>query len=290
MARDSTAWLNGRWVAPGEAAISPFDRGFLFGDAVYEVVPVVDGVPLLLDNHLHRLEDSLAAAAIRNPHTAAEWRAIVTGLLERNGPDTQAVYLQVSRGTDRTRSRAIDPDLTPTVFAIALDIGAGTDKGVSAVVLNDDRWLHCDIKSTSMLANVLLEKQAAERGADEAILVRDGVLTEGTSCSVIVVENGTLLTRANGPELLPGTTVQRVLQLATDADIPWREDMVSEARLRAADEIWLMSATRDIVPVVTLDGAPVGNGEPGPLWAILAGRFAEWKQRQIMAAKQSAAS
>lgn len=288
----SIAWLNGEWMPLIEAKISPLDRGFLFGDAVYEVVPVTDGIPMLLAAHLHRLEESLASARIKNPYSENKWQELVGGLIKRNGGGTMAVYLQVSRGADQTRAREIPDGLVPTVFGLVLTVAdAGAAKqGCAAVLLNDDRWLHCDIKSTSMLANILLGLQASDAGAAEAILVRDGYLTEGTSSSIIVVENNVLLTRPDGPELLPGTTVRRVLDIATNAGIRWREEKVNEARLRAADEIWLMSATRDIVPVTRLDGKPVGTGQPGPLWQRVDSHFSAWKDEQIAAAQTDAGS
>lgn len=292
MAPESTvAWLNGEWTPQQDARISPLDRGFLFGDAVYEVIPVTDGVPLLLDAHYQRLEESLAAARIINPYRESEWRELIKGLIKRNGGGTMAVYLQVSRGTDVTRSREIPEGLVPTVFGTVVHGKGGTkDEGVAAVLLNDDRWLHCDIKSTSMLANVLLEMEAREQGAAEALLLRDGYLTEGTSSSVLVVENGVLLARPHGPELLPGTTVRHVLDIADRAGIEWREEKVDEARLRGADEIWLMSATRDIVPVTELDSTPVGNGRPGPLWQKIHELFSTWKDTEIEAARTGTGS
>lgn len=286
-AETSIAWLNGNWSALKDARISPLDRGFLFGDAIYEVIPVSDGIPFLVDAHLQRLNASLAGARISNPHSDNEWQDIIDGLLAHNGGPVLGIYIQVSRGADTTRARKIPAGLVPTVFGMALETSAGTSQqaleGCAAIVLDDDRWRHCDIKSTSMLANVLLEMQAGEQQAAEAILLRDGYLTEGTSSSILVVENDVLLARPDGPELLPGTTARRVLDIASTAGVSWREEKISEARLRAADEIWIMSATRDIVPVVSLDGKAVGTGEPGPLWSKVAELFIAWKRKQIAA-------
>jgi D-alanine transaminase len=249
------------------------------------VIPVSDGIPFLVDAHLQRLSASLAGAHISNPHSDNEWQDIVDGLISRNGKQIMGIYIQVSRGTDTTRARQIPSGLTPTVFGMSLATGADTgnmaSKGCAAIVLQDDRWRHCDIKTTSMLANVLLEIEAGEQQAAEAILLRDGYLTEGTSSSILVVENGILLTRPDGPELLPGTTAHRVLDIARAAGVDWREEKVSEQRLRAADEIWVMSATRDIIPVISLDDATVGTGSPGPVWEKVSELFTTWKREQI---------
>ena len=264
----SIVYLNGSFQNIQKAHISPLDRGFLFGDAVYEVIPVYGGKPLLLNKHLARLDRSLSEIRMLNPHTPEKWTSIINSLIEKNGGGNLGIYLQISRGTEFGRDHTFPKVITPTVFGMASRIADANfqDTGVAAITLPDSRWARCDIKSTALLANILARQQAADAGADDAILIRDGYVTEASVSSVIIVEGDILVTRNDGPELLPGTTRQLVLELATEAGLSCREEAVSEKRLRAADELWLMSATRDVVPVTHLDGSIVGNGKPGPVW------------------------
>ncbi len=274
----SIVYLNGSFQNIREAHISPLDRGFLFGDAVYEVIPVHGGKPLLLKEHLERLERSLSEIRMVNPHTPEEWSSIVKSLIEQNSGGNLGIYIQISRGADTGRDHAVPDGIDPTVFGMASRI-AGTDSwdsGVTAITLPDLRWARCDIKSTALLANVLARQQAVEAGADDAILIRDGYVTEASVSSVIIVEGGVLVTRNNGPELLPGTTRQLVLTLATEAGLSCREEAISEERLRTADELWLMSAGRGVVPVTHLDGSPVGDGKPGPVWNRVKGLISNY--------------
>jgi D-alanine transaminase len=273
------AYLNGSYLPVAEASISPLDRGFLFADAVYEVIPVFGGTPLLLDAHLLRLQYSLDALSISNPYPNEKWSTIVRELATRNDGGDLAIYLQISRGADIGRDHLMPPNLTPTVFGLATRIpdSSSNRAGLAAVVQPDIRWGRCDIKSTALLANVLLRQQALEASAAEAILVRDGIITEGGSSSVIIVENGSLVTRPNSHALLPGTTRQLILDLAVADGIVCNEEEFSEARLRAADEIWLMSATRGVVPVCWLDGKNVGDGKPGPVWQRVVDIFDQYK-------------
>jgi len=268
------AYLNGRFVPLPEAKISPLDRGFLFGDAIYEVVPVFAGRPLLLDAHLQRLDRSLAELRIGNPHTRKEWNSVISGLTERNGGGNIAVYLQVSRGADRGRDQVFPDGVPPTVFGMASTLETPDyDEGVIAITLPDNRWGRCDIKSTSLLANILARQAAHDAGAIDAILLRDGLVTEAAVSSVIIAEHGGLVRRRNGHAILPGTTTDYVVELAAGAGIECREDEIPEARLRSADEIWLTGATKGIAPVVELDGRRVGTGRPGPLWRRVAPLF-----------------
>lgn len=274
----SIVYLNGSFQNIREAHISPLDRGFLFGDAVYEVIPVHGSKPLLLKEHLARLERSLNEIRMVNPHTPEEWSSIVKSLIEQNSGGNLGIYIQISRGADTGRDHAVPDGIDPTVFGMASRI-AGTDSwdsGVTAITLPDLRWARCDIKSTALLANVLARQQAVEAGADDAILIRDGYVTEASVSSVIIVEGGVLVTRNNGPELLPGTTRQLVLTLATEAGLSCREEAISEERLRTADELWLMSAGRGVVPVTHLDGSPVGDGKPGPVWNRVKGLISNY--------------
>lgn len=274
----SIVYLNGSFQNIREAHISPLDRGFLFGDAVYEVIPVHGSKPLLLKEHLARLERSLNEIRMVNPHTPEEWSSIVKSLIEQNSGGNLGIYIQISRGADTGRDHAVPDGIDPTVFGMASRIADtdSWDSGVTAITLPDLRWARCDIKSTALLANVLARQQAVEAGADDAILIREGYVTEASVSSVIIVEGGVLVTRNNGPELLPGTTRQLVLTLATEAGLSCREEAISEERLRTADELWLMSAGRGVVPVTHLDGSPVGDGKPGPVWNRVKGLISNY--------------
>ncbi|RMF95643.1 MAG: D-amino acid aminotransferase [Gammaproteobacteria bacterium] len=270
------AWLNGRLLPIAEARISPLDRGFLFADAVYEMIPAYAGRPLLLDAHLARLGRSLAALQIPDPLDEAGWKQLLQSLIDANGGGDLAIYLQVSRGADTGRDHLPPAALEPTVFAMATRAPPPAG-AIAAITASDERWAHCDIKSTGLLANVLARARAEAAGAREAILLRDGWLTEGASSSVIVVVGGTLLRRPGGPEVLPGTTTDLVVRLADEAGYRCRQEPVSEARLRAADEIWITSAMRGVAAVVRLDGEPVGSGEPGPVWQTVAAMYEDYK-------------
>lgn len=262
------AWLDGRYLPLAEARVSPLDRGFLFADAVYEVLPVYGGRVFLLEPHLARLERSLAALRIPPPLDRGGWRRLLGGLVERNGGGDLLVYLQVSRGAEAGRSH-VPRGSTPTVFAFASPTPpppAAPPAGVAAVTATDTRWARCDIKSTALLANILLKWQADEAGAAEALLLRGGHLTEGASSSVHVVTGGVLHSPPLTPELLPGTTRELLLELARRSGITSRIGAIPEAQLRGADEIIVASAGGGVRAVTRLDGEPVGRGEPGPVY------------------------
>jgi D-alanine transaminase len=277
-----TAWFNGKFTPLGDVRISPLDRAFLFGDSVYEVLPIYAGQPFLLDAHLDRLERSLKELRIRNPHTRAEWVAVITGLAQRNGGGNLAVYLQVSRGADVERDHAFPGDhVAPTVFgmvSVLSELHSDTG-GIRAITRPDLRWGRCDIKSTALLANILARQEAREAGADEVLLLRNGELSECSASSVNNVENGVLLRRPAGPEILPGTTTDAVFAVARQCGRRYSDEAITEARLRRADEIWIAAALRGVVPVVALDGEPVSNGAPGPVWRQVAAAFDASKPR-----------
>lgn len=265
-------WLNGNFLPLRDAHISPLDRGFLFGDGVYEVIPVFDGEPQGLAAHLARLAHSLRETRITLAGADAPWQDIVAGLIARNGGGDLGIYLQVTRGADVGRDQFFPAGIPATVFAFAsaLRQAGPASPGVRATTATDIRWGRCDIKSISLLPNILLRQRAADSGASEVILLRDGLVTEGSASSVIIVEGALLVTRPAGPELLPGTTVQFIHELAREAGLGFREEMIPEARLRAAAEIWLTGALRGVSAVTHLDGVAVGNGSPGPLWRRIA--------------------
>jgi D-alanine transaminase len=278
-----TAWLNGEFQPLAAARISPLDRGFLFGDACYEVLPVYGGRPFLLAEHLARLERSLGELGIPNPKPRVEWAALIAELIVRNGGGEMNVYLQVSRGAELGRNHAIGPALVPTVFLMASppvpeDPKALTD-GLSAITMPDPRWKRCDIKSTALLGNVLAKSAALQAGANEAILVDGGQLREGASTSVLVVREGVVCAPPYGPEILPGTTRDLCLKLAISNRVAIEITPIDAATLAAADEILLCFASRGVLPVARLDGRPVGAGVPGTVWRNLYAAFLEHRRR-----------
>lgn len=266
------AYLNGAFLPIGEARVSPLDRGFLFADAVYESIAVYGGRPLLLDEHLARLARNLSELQIASPLAPAAWRGLVGELVDRNGGGDVGIYIQVTRGADTGRNQLFPQDVAATVFAMAsplapLDLAAA---GVRAVTGADLRWSRCDIKTTALLPNVLQRQAASVAGAGEMIMLRDGFVTEGSSSSVVLVERQMLCSRPGGNEVLPGTTIRLIRELAAGLGFGYREEPISEGRLRKADEIWLTAALRGVAPVTHLDGQPVGNGAPGPVWLAVA--------------------
>lgn len=275
-----TAYLDGEFLPIGEARISPLDRGFLFGDAVYEVIPVYRGRPLLLDEHVARLANSLDALQIDNPLPVADWRALISELARRNGGGDLGVYLQITRGKTTGRDHAFPASAVPTVFGMASPAPAPRPDGLRAITMPDHRWGRCDIKATALLANVLARQAAVEAGADEAILVWNGEVTEGAASSVILVEQNTMIRRPNSEAILPGTTTDLVVSLGAETGLDCQEGTVTAERLYAADEIWLTSAMRGLAAVVDIDGRQVGDGRPGPMWNRVATRFEAFKHEQ----------
>lgn len=264
-----TCYLNGELLPLADARITPLDRGFLFADGVYEVVPVHRGRPFRLRGHLERLDDSLAAIRLPNPHGTQEWAGILDRLAQAAGGRELLLYVQVTRGAEHGRNHLFPKGATPTVFAFASPYPVPSaqvlESGLSAVTLDDIRWGRCDIKSVALLGNVLLRQEAADRGADEALLVRDGLLTEGSSSTIFLVVGGTLVTPPNDHRILPGTSRDAVLELARG----WLPSEICELEARVlenADEVWIASAGRGVLPVTNIDGAPVGDGQPGPVW------------------------
>lgn len=262
-----TVHLNGRLLPLAEARISPFDRGFLFADGIYEAIPIFGGVPRALRLHLERLANSLSAIRLPNPHTNAEWRELILELAAANGGGDMGIYLQVTRGAAHGRDHRFPGQIEPTVFAFAFRLPAplASDQGLRAVLLEDQRWARCDIKSIALLPNVLARQEAAEAGADEAILVRGDFVTEGAATTIFCVADGELWTPPLSPERLPSITRERVLDLALRHEVKRRIEPLSVERLMTADEVWLASSTRGVAPVLQIDGRIVGDGKPGAL-------------------------
>ncbi len=266
-AQPPTVYLNGSFLPLDQAQVSVLDRGFLFGDGVYEVMPVYGSQPFRLAEHLGRLANSLAGIRCANPLSNDQWDALFRNLIVRNGGGDLSIYLQVTRGVGPNRDHSFPANAHPSVFVMASPLlplpEVHRNNGVRAILVEDFRWGRCDIKTITLLANVLLRQQAVDAGAFEAILVRGTQVTEGAASNVFIVRGGQLLTPPKGPLLLPGITRDLVCELASANGIPIQEVALTVEDLQGADEIWLTSSTKEVVPVTNLDGAPVGDGLPG---------------------------
>jgi D-alanine transaminase len=270
MSDDPLVYLNGDYLPLQQARVSVLDRGFLFGDGVYEVIPCYRGKPFRLQHHFARLAQSLNAIRLDNPLSQAQWREIMRRLLTQHPEQDRTLYLQITRGSSGRRELAIPKEMVPTVFAMSSPLKqadpALASAGISVVTLEDIRWQLCNIKTINILANQLLRQQARDKGCDEAILIRDGFALEGTSSNLFIVHQGTLITPPAGPHLLPGVTRDLVLELAAAEGAPRLEAAITVAQLQQAEEIWLTSSSREIMPVTRLDGKAVANGLPGPIY------------------------
>ena len=278
----SIAYLNGDYLPLEECKISALDRGFIFGDAIYELIPVYSGKPFYLEAHLNRLERSLGQIEIDSPHDIASWTDIVHQLTEKSGLNDLYIYIQVTRGV-APRDHAFPADTSPTVFAM---IGAWPftpaevyQQGLTAVTVKDMRWDRCDIKVTSLLANVLKKQKAVEGDAHEAIIIRDGVVLEGSASNVFVVKDNQVHSAPKNNLILPGITRDVIVDLLNENNIPLTEQAPTEDMLHDADEIWITSSTKECLPVTTLDGKPVGNGQPGECWGQVFDYFQALKQK-----------
>jgi D-alanine transaminase len=274
-------YLDGQFLPPEAARVSAFDRGFIFGDGVYEVIPVFGGRLFRLPQHLARLDSSLREIRLANPLAAAEWQKIFERLVEIQGGGDLSIYLEVTRGP-APRDHAFPARATPTVFAYATPLKyppkEQVEQGIAAITAPDIRWLRCDIKAIALLPNALLRQQALDAGAAEAILLRDGLMTEGAASNIFVVKDGRAATPPKGPLILPGVTRDLVLDLALAHGVACEERAVSEAELRSADEVWLTSSTKEVLAITRLDGKPVGSGKPGPLHARMLALYKDYKR------------
>jgi D-alanine transaminase len=274
-------YLNGNFLPVHEANVSVMDRGFLFGDGVYDVIPVYGGRAFRLEHHLQRLDLSLQGIRIANPLGHDQWADIFAALIQHNGGGDQSIYLQVTRGVAPTRDHSFPSAVQPTVFAMSTPLhesATAMQHGVAAVTVDDIRWKHCNIKAITLLPNVLMRQQALDAGAAEAILLRDGYATEGAASNLFIVRQGIVSTPPKSNLLLPGITRDLVVELCHANNIPCRETDIGEAELRSADELWVSSSTREVVPVIELDGKAVGDGRPGPLWQHVSALYIAYKQ------------
>jgi D-alanine transaminase len=274
-------YLNGEFMPLADARVPVLDRGFIFGDGVYEVIPVYSRHPFRLPEHLRRLQHSLDAIRLANPLTDGEWAKLIHEIIARNTGDDQLIYLQITRGVAK-RAHEFPRDARPTVFIMNTPLVTPSreqiENGVSCITAADFRWLRCDIKSVSLLANCLLKQLAVDAGVAEVVLLRDGFLTEAAASNVFVVSAGTLLAPPKDHLILPGITYDVVLELATVSRIPCAVRPVTEQELRAADEIWLSSSTKEVLAVTTLDRKAIGNGKPGALFRRMHALYQDFKQ------------
>ena len=281
-----SVFLNGQFVPLAEAKISVLDRGFVYGDGVYELVPVYSKKPFRLDAHLRRLQASLDSIRLANPYRVEQWRERLLKLVELQDFSDQSVYIQVTRGV-APRDHAFPRGVPPTVFMFAQPLVSATAAqkaaGVCAITAPDIRWGRCDIKATSLLANVLARQQAFDADCAETVMLRQGFLSEGAASNIFAVKNGVLLAPPSSNLILTGITYDVVLELAAAHGIPYELRAISEAELRSADELWMTSSTKEIMPIVTLDGVPVGSGAPGPLARQMDALYQTFKQ-QVMRA------
>jgi len=277
----ATVYLNGNYLPLEQACVPVLDRGFIFGDGVYEVIPVYGRKAFRLEHHLQRLKNSMQAVRLNNPLTDEEWSNIINTVVERNDSEDQSIYLQVTRGV-ANRDHRFPGDVVPTVFVMSnlfvMVPAEQLEDGVSAITLDDIRWQYCSIKSIALLPNILLRQQAVEQGAAEAILLRDNEVTEGAASNVFIVKAGVIITPPKTDCLLPGITRDLVVEQAHEHDMPVEETVITQDDLLAADEIWLTSSTKEILPVTQLNNQNVGTGKPGPVWKQMYGLYQDYKQ------------
>ena len=276
-----TVYLNGAFLPIEEAKISPLDRGFIFGDGVYEVIPFYAGRGLRMREHLKRLQRSMDELDIENPYPIEQWESKITGLIEKNAGGNVGVYIQVTRGVAK-RDFPPPKGLAQTVFMMVNPLATPKpeiySKGISCVSLDDSRWLKCHIKSVALLGAVLLKHESNQLGGDEAVLFRDGYLTESTASNIAAVKSGVILCPPMDNLILPGITYELMIELARQNNMPLEIRRVSRRQVRAADELWIMSSTKEVAPIVMLDAKPIGNGHPGPVFKQMYQLFQEYKR------------
>jgi D-alanine transaminase len=273
-------YLNGNFVQKDKAYISVMDRGFLFGDGVYEVFPIYNNNVFGLDSHLNRLQAGLDAINIKNPHSNIEWLGLIKKIISFNKDINQAVYLQVSRGCDDDRKHTHNI-LTPTVYIQSTGIQPRTKdsllSGKSVISREDIRWLQCNTKATSLLANIMYSQEAKELGSEEAILYRDNVVTEGSSSNVFIVKNDCIFTHPKGQHILPGITREVIIKIAKLLNLKIKENAFDMTSLMNADEVWITSSTREILPITTVDNKIINNGLAGPIWSVIYDQYQSLK-------------
>lgn len=271
------AFLNGDYMPLSEARISPMDRGFLFGDGIYEVIPTYKGRAVGFKGHTTRMAQGLKAIEIKNPYTVDQWQEILSTLVEKNTAFIESgnigVYFHVSRGTDTKRFHAYPKNIEPTVFGFAFEIAppqptiASDAKPFKVALQQDKRWQRCHIKSTSLLGNVMHYQAGVDAGVSETILYNsEGMVTEASSCNVFIVKDGCISTPPLNHELLPGITRAIAIEAFKQAGLVVTETWFSKEALLDADEVWLTSSSKEVAPVIEVDGKTIGSGQVGPVW------------------------
>lgn len=278
-----TVYLNGQFMPIEAAKIPVMDRGFIFGDGVYEVIPVYSRHAFRLAEHLHRLQHSLDGIKLHNPHSDAEWTALITQLIARNDAEDQYLYLHITRGVAKRDHAFPNPPVQPTIFMMSNPLlppsATLLSKGVGAVSAEDNRWLRCDIKAIALLPNVLLRQMAIDAGCVETILFRDDkFMTEGAASNIFVVKNGVLLAPPKNNLMLPGITYDVILEIAASHTIPHEIRKIAKAEVFSADELLMTSSTKEVIAITTLDGKPVGTGKPGKMFSQLHQHYQTFKQ------------
>jgi len=270
-------YLNGKFILKSEAFISVMDRGFLFGDGVYEVFPVYNGLILGLESHLKRLQEGLDAINIVNPYDKKGWISIINKLISYHQENNkQAIYLQISRGCDDDRKHTYGK-LKPTVFMQSSPFKSPTKsdllKGSNAITRNDIRWSQCDTKATSLLANIMFAQEAKNHGVEEVILIRNGIVTECSSSNLFLVKNNCIYTHPKGSYILPGITRDMIIDCAKYCEIEVKEVSFNKDSLMAADEVWISSSTREVIPITHIDNSPINNSKVGETWSLIYDRY-----------------
>ncbi len=277
-----TVYLNGAYLPLEDARIPVLDRGFIFGDGVYEVIPVYSRRAFRLDEHLRRLQHSLDGIKLPNPHSVAEWADILTTLIARNAPEDQYLYLHITRGVAKRDHAFPNPPVPPTVFVLSNPLTTPPPEllqsGIRAITAADNRWLRCDIKAISLLPNVLLRQAAIDAGCAETVMIRDDAfLTEGAASNIFVVRDGVLLAPPKDNLMLPGITYDVVLELAASNGIAHQVRKVMKDEVFSADELLLTSSTKEVLAITELDGKPVGNGKPGAMFTRMHALYQNFK-------------
>ena len=275
-------YLNGRFLPIEDAKISVLDRGFIYGDGVYELIPVYRRQPFRLPQHLARLQHSLDGIRLANPHTDAQWSSIVGELVAKQPYDDQGVYFQVTRGVAK-RDHAFPVGVPATVFMMSNPLASPSageiEQGVAVVTAEDNRWRRCDLKTISLVGNVLMRQFAADAGANETVMFRDGNLTEASASNVLVVIGGTIVAPPKDNLILPGITYGAAYEFARDGGLPFEIRPVPRAEALAADEWWLTSSTKEVLAVTQVDGRPFAGGIPGPMFRKMHALFQAHKPR-----------
>jgi D-alanine transaminase len=288
MADEQIVYLNGKFLPISQAHVSVLDRGFIYGDGVYELVPVYGREPFRLPHHLARLQHSLDGVRMQNPHTSAQWESIIRELVGKQAFDDQGVYFQVTRGAAK-RDHSFPKNVPPTVFMMSNPLPLPTreqvDNGVAVVTAEDNRWHRCDLKTISLLGNVLMRQLATDRDAVETVMFRDGYLTEASASNVLVVIDGRIVVPPKDNHILPGITYDATVEFAQDAGVPVVVRPVSREEAMSADEMWLSSSTKEVLAITTVDGKPFGSGKPGPVFRRLWATFQRQKSKGAPAAR-----